>query len=93
MSFLALAGSLQSTDRGASAPLSHGFELRVDVLEDWLVRVAVLPASGLEVDRGWMIAPEGEVPWQGRDRLDAAGFTATKPQVDIAARSITGTKL
>jgi alpha-glucosidase len=93
MSFLATAGRLQSTSRGAIASLSHGFRLQIDVLEDWLVRIAVIPAEGFEVDRTWMIAPQGEVEWSGRDRLDDACFSAPRPEVDATAGSIIGRRL
>jgi alpha-glucosidase len=93
MSFLELSGPLTATPNGASAQLSQGFMLRIDMLEDWLIRVAVIPAGGLRVDRTWMIAPEGDVPWHGRDRLDTAGFATPPFELDPARRSIASGRL
>lgn len=74
MTFLVAAGLLTATPSGAAMPLSAGFDLRIDILSDWLVRIAIVPMDGLAIDRTWMIAPEGEVPWEGRDRLSTEGF-------------------
>ncbi len=74
MTFLATTAPLTGTETGVSAPLAGGFILHVDILSDWLVRVAVVPEGGLAVDRTWMVAPDGDVPWQGRDRLSHEGF-------------------
>jgi alpha-glucosidase len=74
MSFLAATAPLSATPTGATAPLSAGFTLQVDVLADWLVRIAVVPENGFAVDRTWMIAPDGDVPWEGRHRLSVEGF-------------------
>lgn len=78
MGVLHLLGSPVAAPSGLTARLTEGFGLRVDLLEDWLVRIAVVPDEGLGVDRTWMIAPEGDVPWEGRGRLGAAGFTCPK---------------
>jgi alpha-glucosidase len=75
MSFLSLASAPEPTSTGISATLSGGFTLRFDALSEWLLRIAVTPNKGLAVDRTWMIAPEGDVPWQGRDRLSTDGFS------------------
>lgn len=84
MTFLsaAAASSLSPTPTGAALPLSSGFTLRIDMLESWLLRIAVVPDGGLAVDRTWMIAPGDDVPWPGRDRLATEGFTAPKAKVE-----------
>ncbi|APH73879.1 glycoside hydrolase family 31 protein [Aquibium oceanicum] len=74
MSFISLAKPLTVGAGGLSAPLSSGFTLRIDALAGWLLRIAVVPEGGFAVDRTWMIAPEGDVPWSGRDRLSTEGF-------------------
>ena len=61
--------------RGLDATLDDGWRLRVRALSDDLLRVVIEPAGGLPLDRTWMIAPEGETPWGGRNRDDASGFT------------------
>ena len=40
-----------------------------------------------------MIAPQGDVEWSGRDRLDQTGFSVSRPEVDAAARRIIGRRL
>jgi alpha-glucosidase len=82
MRCLALAGPLSATPTGLEAALDQGFRLRIDVLEDWLLRVAILPDEGLRVDRGWMIDPAGDLPWEGRDRLSLHGFGGIEPVLD-----------
>jgi alpha-glucosidase len=60
---------------GLDAALDYGWRLRVRAMGEHLLRVVVEPAEGLPLDRSWMIAPEGDTPWEGRDREDMAGFT------------------
>ncbi|MGL4634438.1 MAG: hypothetical protein ACRCWF_00505, partial [Beijerinckiaceae bacterium] len=59
---------------GFDAHLEHGWTLRVRAMSDALLRVVLEPAEGLPLDRSWMVAPEGDVPWEGRNREDMAGF-------------------
>jgi len=75
MSVLKLRSSLKEHNGGICAGLSDGFNLQVDSLEPWLCRVAIVPEAGLTVPNTWMIAPEGEVPWEGRSRLSHEGFS------------------
>jgi len=52
-----------------------GWQCRVLVLADDLVRVLFLRAGALKEPRTWMVAPGGgDVPWEGRDRFDTSGF-------------------
>jgi alpha-glucosidase len=74
MTFLTASGPLIADGSAATLPLTGGFSLRINVLEPWLIRVAVAPEEGFTVDRTWMIAPGGDVPWAGRDRLSSDGF-------------------
>ncbi|MDP3897309.1 MAG: glycoside hydrolase family 31 protein [Mesorhizobium sp.] len=74
MTFLSATGPASATATGLTLPLSAGFTLRVDILSDWLTRTAIVPEGGLAVDRTWMVAPGGDVPWPGRDRLSVEGF-------------------
>lgn len=91
MGILRLEGAPGQTASGLSARLSEGFALRVDILEDWLVRVAIVPDEGLAVARTWMIAPDGDVPWQGRGRLETAGFSCPSTHLAADGQSITST--
>lgn len=58
-------------------------ELRVDdrhifclyVLEPNLCRVLIKREGELALSRTWSIAPQGDVPWSGRDRLSLEGFS------------------
>ncbi|WPU24578.1 glycoside hydrolase family 31 protein [Cedecea neteri] len=49
--------------------------LHLFVLEDKLFRVLIKRRQGLALDRTWSIAPQQDVPWEGRDRESLAGFT------------------
>ena len=75
MAVLKLLSQPVSTLTGASADLSGGYSIKLDFLESWLCRVAILQSEGLRVPNTWMIAPQGEVPWQGRFRMDMSGFS------------------
>ncbi len=66
--------SLKSTQHGFTADTEHEGKFQVDVLESWLLRVAVIPSQGFTVDRTWMIAPQGNSPWQGHPKLVTQGF-------------------
>ena len=45
------------------------------VLEENLFRVLIKRKGQLALDRTWSIAPEQDVPWEGRRRDDVSGFT------------------
>jgi alpha-glucosidase len=68
---------------GLDASLDGGWSLRILAMSESLLRIVVAPRSGLPVERSWMVAPEGEVPWQGRPRDDMAGFAP--PSVSYVA--------
>ena len=68
-------GTIVPTTTGLQADLNAGFTLQIDVLENWLLRVALVPVDGLMVDRTWMVAPETDPVLEGRDRLSLAGFS------------------
>ncbi|WP_099866373.1 TIM-barrel domain-containing protein [Pararhizobium haloflavum] len=82
MAFLARKDDLLETPTGAAANLEGGFRLRLDILEDWLLRVSIVPDKGMAVDRGWMIDPAGDLPWEGRERLSVEGFAAPGGRVE-----------
>jgi len=84
MSVLHLGSALSQTATGASANLSHGYRLQIDVLESWLCRVAITPDSASFVANTWMIGPPGSTtPWQGRDRLDVTGYRC--PEINLCS--------
>jgi alpha-glucosidase len=52
-----------------------GWQCRILVLADNLIRVLFLRNGTLKEPRTWMVAPGNvDVPWEGRDRLDVDGF-------------------
>jgi alpha-glucosidase len=59
---------------GLDAALDEGWRLRVRAMGEHLLRIVIEPEDGLPETRSWMVAPEGDVPWEGRDRDDLAGF-------------------
>jgi alpha-glucosidase len=62
-----------------------GWQCRVFVLADDLVRVLFLRDDTLKETRTWMVAPAGvDVPWEGRDRLDVGAFAL--PAFKVVAR-------
>jgi alpha-glucosidase len=62
-----------------------GFEVEVFVLEPDIIRVLHRPPGGLAGPRSWAIAPGADdAPAEGRDRLDASGFS--HPPFDLDAR-------
>jgi alpha-glucosidase len=69
--------------QGLDAALDEGWRLRIRAMGEHLLRVVVEPSEGLPLDRSWMVAPEGDVPWEGRNRENLAGFSP--PQVSIEA--------
>jgi alpha-glucosidase len=75
--------SLLPHANGFKAELEHHCKFQVDVLEPWLVRVAIFPGDGFTVDRTWMIAPGGDTPWEGHDRLFRDGFACPKTDSQI----------
>ena len=82
MSVLKLQSPLTSTGTGVKAELQSGYSLQIDPLEKWLCRVAIVPEEGLIVPNTWMIAPDGDVPWSGRARLDTVTFSC--PDVTVS---------
>jgi alpha-glucosidase len=63
-----------------------GWQCRIFVLGDDLVRVLFLRGEGLKEPRTWMIAPGGsDVPWEGHDRLDTSSFP--RPHFTVERRS------
>ncbi len=91
MTLLIASSGFEQTSTGAAAQLNAGFLLRVDLLGRDIVRVAVVPEEGLSVDRTWMVAPLGEVPWEGRDRLSVEDFTC--PSAEVSGGRLTGGNL
>lgn len=76
------ASFVERSADGARFALQDGWQCRIFVLANDLVRVLFLPPQGLREPRTWMVAPNGDdVPWEGRDRLDVAAFE--RPPFDV----------
>lgn len=55
---------------------NDGAVVEIFVLEDDIIRVAVLPGGEWNLRKTWAIAPgQEDVPTEGRDRLDLSGFS------------------
>jgi alpha-glucosidase len=67
-------GAVTPHARGFDAELEDCWRMRVRTMAEGLLRVVVEPSEGLPLKRSWMVAPQGDVPWEGRDREDEAGF-------------------
>jgi len=72
---------------GLDAALEAGWRLRIRSMGEHLLRIVVEPESGLPERRSWMVAPEGDVPWEGRDRDDAKGFAPLPAALDRAGEA------
>jgi alpha-glucosidase len=80
MAVLHLTSPITSHVSGIAADATEDFELKIDVLGSKILRIALVPSQGLDTDRTWMIAPEGDVPWEGRAKLSKEGFETSAIQ-------------
>src|SRR5262249_30270422 len=63
---LSKASLAERTAEGARFVFDGGWQCRIFVLADDLVRVLFVRPEGLSEPRTWMVAPGGEdVPWEG----------------------------
>ena len=93
---LQIASFAGETRDGAAFSLEDGWQCRLFVLRDDLVRVLFTPPGGLREPRTWsIVGDETDVPWTGRDRLDVGGFpcprfavTADDARVTIRTASL-----
>ncbi|MDR2789154.1 MAG: glycoside hydrolase family 31 protein [Candidatus Accumulibacter sp.] len=66
---------------GDAAHVVHVF-----ILEEYLIRVMPLPGGQRRFPRTWAIAPgQEDVPAEGRDRLDLAGFSLPRYELEESA--------
>ena len=75
----------------AQALLSDGGSLQLVFLSATAARLSWRPADGFRQPRTWSIAPQGDVPWQGRPRASLEGFerpsvTAVQGQTLVGGR-------
>ncbi|CTQ75572.1 glycoside hydrolase family 31 protein [Roseibium alexandrii] len=65
----------EQTETGLALLVEDQHALVIRVLEHALIRVSLLKDGVHRLDRTWAIAPNGDVPWEGRSREDLSGFT------------------
>ena len=72
----ATAWRFQGDDAGrvATTSLDDGCEMQVRFLGETLARVSLRPAGGWREPRTWAVAPQGQAPWEGRERESLSGF-------------------
>jgi len=75
------AKQIEPTKTGISASLSNGHHLQIDFLENWLIRVAIQPDDGFQIDRTWMITPETKPPLAGHSKLSLDNFSCPKTSI------------
>ncbi|MEA9392056.1 glycoside hydrolase family 31 protein [Acerihabitans sp. TG2] len=63
--------------------------LRLYVLEPTLFRVLIKRNGKLALNRTWSIAPQQDVPWQGRERESVAGFSLPDFQLEQHTQGLT----
>ena len=66
---------------GLEGRLDSQWRLRIHAMSDTLMRIVVEPQEGLPSRRTWMVAPQGDVPWEGRLRDDGKGFSPAATDV------------
>ena len=59
------------------------------VLEERMFRVLIKRQDSLSLDKTWSIAPNGDVPLEGRDRLSTEGFSLPTYQLSHSDNQIT----
>ena len=76
---------------GVDLLLEDGGSFQLEVLEHSMVRVRHKPATGYREPRTWAIAPQAgvDVPWHGRPRDDASGFSRPPAQLTQGAGVVT----
>jgi alpha-glucosidase len=74
--------SVKPHSHGLDASLEDGWRLRIRIMSKTLLRIVIEPNEGLPLDRSWMVAPEGDVPWKGRNREDKAGFAPVAGKIE-----------
>ncbi|WP_138465613.1 TIM-barrel domain-containing protein [Poseidonocella sp. HB161398] len=61
------------TETGVEILIDGRHLLLVAVLDETLFRVSLLKDGNWRLNRGWCVAPDGEMPWEGRLRDDLSG--------------------
>ncbi len=82
MKTLRATGVAKADAHGIRVPIDGG-ELLVEILEQAIARVRIVPHGGYREPRTWAIAPVPgqDVAWQGRARDDRSGFSCPAAQL------------
>jgi alpha-glucosidase len=88
MNILSKASFAGSTSNTVSLNLENGANFTIKVLENSLFRVTHKFPIGYKEPRTWAVAPDGEAPWQGRERDSLQGFTCPAAQVIHAENAV-----
>ncbi len=70
------------TESGVVLQVDGCHRMAISVLEDTLFRVRLLKNGEARLNRTWAIAPECDVPWEGRQRTDLSGFSCPGFEVE-----------
>ncbi len=73
----------RTSENGVELRVEDRHILRVMVLEDMLFRVSLKKDGEWRLPRTWSIAPDKDVPWEGRNRDDLAGFSGSNVTIDL----------
>ncbi|MBV1869034.1 MAG: glycoside hydrolase family 31 protein [Marinosulfonomonas sp.] len=63
-------------------------QMSIAVLEHDLIRVSLQKTGNWRQGRSWSVAPDGDVPWNGRARADTDGFSCPDFRFDPAPERI-----
>lgn len=74
---------------GLSLLVETRHRFSIDVLETDLIRISLLKDGGRRMDRTWAIAPDGDVPFEGRLREDTSGFSCPGFRLEERAEGLT----
>lgn len=66
---------LERSKTGVTLLVDERHHFVVNVLEEALFKVSLKRNGAWRLDRTWSIAPDGDVPWEGRKRDDLSGFS------------------
>ena len=67
--------------------------LRIVILEHCMFRVSLKKDGKWRLPKTWSIAPEKDVPWEGRDRDDIFGFSGSDVTIELGATVVLSTPL
>jgi len=82
MKTLRLWGDVTRNGNAVTLTVEGQHLLSFTVLEHDLIRVSLRKKGIWRQGRSWCVAPNGDVPWQGRERDDTDGFNCPEFELD-----------